>query len=275
MPKPALPRALACLGLVILVATGCTTTADSSSTPNPDGDQVPAAAPGSVTDLRVAQPHPWGANPSSWKATVAWHAPASGGDVDHYEIARDGRTLNRSVAPTSFQDGDVEPSATYHYQVTAVGADGTAGEPTKVSLKTGEPSLQDARLDGKYVTRFTPTSSTLGMTRTLPALVIFSANCKTGACDTVYRRSGLTGSGTLHQAGTSYTGSLSAPFAMLNCQSSRINESLSFAIHVTNGGVVKGQWVVTAFEGTLTEVASSSGCVTATNHWTITGKTSQ
>ncbi|MEA2521293.1 MAG: hypothetical protein QOI81_939 [Actinomycetota bacterium] len=277
MPKPALLRVFACLALAVVVAfaAGCTKTATSSSTAIPGGSQAPAAAPGAVTALRISQPRPWSANPTSWKVTVAWHAPTGGGGVDHYEVARDGRTVDRSVDATSFQDGDVEPSATYHYQVTAVTADGSAGEPTSAVLKTGEPSLQDARLDGKYVTRFTPTSSTLGMTQTLPALVIFTANCKVGACDSVYRRSGLTGSGTLHETGTSYTGSLSAPFAMLSCQHSRINESLSFAIRVTKGAVVKGQWAASAFEGTLTEVASSSGCVTATNHWTITGKTSQ
>ncbi|MEP7059923.1 MAG: fibronectin type III domain-containing protein [Actinomycetota bacterium] len=272
MPKPGFFRMLACVG-VALLAAGCTKWSSSSSAVNTDG-QTPAAAPGAVTGLRVTQPHPWNATPTTWKVTVAWHAPASGTAVDHYEVARDGRTVDRDVTTTSFQDADIEPSAAYHYQVMAVSADGTAGEPAKASAKTGEPSLQDARLDGKYVTRFTPTSSSLGINRTIPALVIFTANCGTGACDSQYRRVGLSGSGTLHRTGASYAGSVSAPFAILSCQGGRINESLSFAIHVTKGDVVRGQWTATAYEGSLTETASSSGCVTATNHWTITGKTS-
>ena len=51
-----------------------------------------------------------------------------------------------------------------------------------------------------------------------------------------------------------------------------INESLAFALNVIKAAVVRGRWTASAYDGTMTESAPASGCVTGVTHWTLAGK---
>jgi len=258
--------------MTLVLAMGSACTKGSSAPPPITSPPPPPGPPGAVAGLKAAQPHRWDPNPKTWKVTLSWRAPASGSPVDHYEVARDGRTIERNVDASPFTDDHVEPGAAYRYRVVAVTADGQSGKAANAVVKTKKPSLEDARLDGHYLTRFTVTSSNVGATGVLPIVVNFTAKCGHGACDSEYERVGRDGSGVLQRKGAAYAGTVSAQFQLRTCHGSSVDESLAIALHVTKAGVVHHEWRATAIEGSMTESLSASGCITGVNHWDIAGK---
>jgi hypothetical protein len=265
-------RVFSSMTLLIALAISCTK-GSSAAPPTSSSPPVPLGPPSAVVGLKAAQPHRWNADPKTWKVTLSWRAPVSGAPADHYQVARDGRIIQRSVSATTFQDDRAEPGTGYRYEVRAIAADGGTGKPAKAAIKTREPALTDARLEGHYDTRFTPTSSNVGATHVLPVVVVFTPKCGHGACDVGYERVGTDGSGTLQRSGINYAGTVSAPFDIRSCHGSTINETLSFAVVVTRAAVVHGEWRASAYTGTLTESAPASGCITGVTHWTLAGKT--
>jgi hypothetical protein len=136
------------LVLVLLLATACTKAEDPQPSAATSPSPTTAGRP-SVGNLAIEEPT-WNTDGSNWELRLAWDAP-EGFDVDHYVVARNGIEVDDRVAAGRWTDRDVEPGARFSYRVTAMAADGTASRPAKGAIKTGTPSLGDARLEGSFL----------------------------------------------------------------------------------------------------------------------------
>lgn len=210
----------------------------------------------------------WDPDPGSWSVTLTWNAPE--GDLDHYEIRRNGKKLDTSVSATKFEDGDVEPETTYRYDVVAVDTSGTASKPATTRVKTGKLPTEDGRLDGQYIVKLHVVSSSLGL-KGGAIVFVFDADCREGPCDATWALKGEPGEGELSRSGASYQGHASTPLFIRSCHGSAIPESVDVKIRVTTAHFVRNAWRATKFEGTINEYASSSGCVSAHNTFSISG----
>lgn len=72
--------------------------------------------------------------------TLSWAAPVGGTAPTSYAIARDGKQVGSTTAPTvTFTDTGLTGATTFAYAVTAVAADGSSSAPATVSVTTREP----------------------------------------------------------------------------------------------------------------------------------------
>lgn len=210
----------------------------------------------------------WNADPGSWSVTLTWDAPE--GDIDHYEVRRNGKKLDTSVTTTEFEDREVEPETTYRYDVVAVDSAGTASNPATTHVKTGKLPTEDGRLEGQYIVKLHVVSSSLGF-KGGAIVFILDSDCREGPCDATWALKGHPGEGNLGRSGASYEGHASTPLFIRSCHGSAIPESVDVKIRVTTAHFVRNAWRATKFEGTINEYASSSGCVSAHNTFSISG----
>ncbi len=77
--------------------------------------------------------------------------------------------------------------------------------------------------------------------------------------------------GTLRRDGAVYAAMLRTPLFVRNCFGDLVDESLDVRFRVTRAAPVDGAWRATAIEGTITEVSSYGGCLTASIRWTVRG----
>ncbi len=115
------------------------------------------------------------------------------------------------------------------------------------------------------------TSTTLGQSSLKTDWVLKPA-CAAGPCRASLAIVGRGVLGTLARAGARYSGTLSAPFLILSCQHTHIDETLVVSIRITAARALGRDWTATAFSGSFTETAAASGCVTGHNSYSVDGK---
>ena len=248
-------------------ATDASSDPGSSSNPSPASSQ--AAAPPS---LRADQPRVWKADPKSWSVVLTWGQPP-GFEADHYEIRRNGRTVDDHLPGTRFVDQDVDPRTAYEYEVTGVDAGGVRTGRASVHVETNAPPVADARLDGRFAMKMHITGQTglQGGASGGGMLFLYDPVCASGPCDVTWSRTGRPGSGRLDRDDARYSGTVSAPFQIGSCHGGTVTETLVFTTKVLEANAIRGAWRATKIEGTLHESAPASGCVTATIDWSFTG----
>jgi hypothetical protein len=259
----------------LLTSCSLSRTTTSSAPSTVGGSSTESASPASpvdLTGLKADQPSRWRDDPKAWIVRLSWDEPI-GFEVDHYQVARDGRTVSSAVSGTTFSDHDAEPGATYHYSVVAFDPSGAQTQPGVTTVKTGIPPLADARLEGAFVMKLhiTSQSGLQGGAHGGGIIFLFDPSCRSGACNVVWSLRGSSGSGTLARHGASYAGTVHAPFFVRSCQGGAISETLVFNIRVRAGEAFHGQWRAGKIDGTLDESAPALGCVTAHLTYRLTG----
>ena len=77
--------------------------------------------------------------------------------------------------------------------------------------------------------------------------------------------------GTLRRADAVYAAKLRTPLFVRNCFGAVVDETLDVRLRVTAAAPLRGRWRATKIEGTIEEVSSYGGCVTATIDWNVRG----
>ncbi len=263
-PRSGAPRSRAMhLVLALVLGLGACTSNDAST-------PTAAVSPTALAGLRAERP-PWRGDPSTWSVTLTWDPPAPPFVADHFEITRDGDTISTTVRGSSFDDTGVLPGHRYEYTVVAVDARGTRTPASATSVKTHGPPLADARLSGRYFTKMRVTSTTLGQSSLKTDWVLKPA-CAPGPCRAKLAIVGRGSLGTLARAGARYSGTISAPFLILSCQHTHIDETLVVSIRISAARAVGRDWTATAFSGSFTETGAAGGCVTGHNSYSVDGR---
>ena len=263
------------IGISLLVVVGACT---ASSTPRVPATTAPSAttsepAIGGLrpTGLTVAEPE-WKASGANWVLDLSWR-PIGEASIDHYEVARDGVTVDEGVPGTTFRDRDVEPGARYRYEVVGVAPDGTQTRPATVSIRTDEPPLSEARLDGTFVVRMVVdrSSGTRNPVRGGAIFYGFDPVCRSGACSVRWTVRKARTDGTLRRNDAVYAANLRTPLFVRNCFGAVVDEALGVRLRVTAAAPLRGRWHATRIRGTIEEVSSYAGCMTATIDWNVRG----
>ncbi|HET7236058.1 MAG TPA: FHA domain-containing protein [Actinomycetota bacterium] len=241
-----------------------------------DDDPQPGDGAGGVEALAPlanlgAQPGDFSADPSTWTVTLTWSDAPRVVGLDHYEVSRNGTTLDDAVTQTTFVDDGALPGERLDYEVVAVGSGG-ATEPAAVSVRAPKVAVADALVTGPWLVEMRITRSNLddeGATTSL--FWSFEPVCDFGACDGTFtiRRTDVVGASTA-EAGGRYTGVGFGAFLLKDCRGETISETVDVAFAVKRASVRKGVWVAESFRGTLDEIAESPGCITARRTFAIT-----
>ena len=260
------------IGMSIVFVLGACT---ASSTTDPASTRATATEPaiGGVRPgkLEIAEPE-WKANGANWVLELSWQA-IDEAPIDHYEVARNGVTVDDAVAGSTFRDLDVEPGARYRYEIVGIGADGTPTRPATASIKTDEPPLSDARLEGTFVVRMVVerASGTRNPVRGGAIFYGFDPLCRSGACSVRWTVRKARTDGTLRRTDAVYAARLRTPLFVRNCFGAVVDEALDVRLRVTAAAPLRGRWHATRIEGTVEEVSSYAGCMTATIDWNVRG----
>ncbi len=254
-----------------VVFTGCTSSPEVVLAPSSPVSTSALIESAAIEDLEILEPD-WRADGSNWRLTLSWRAPF-GLVIDHYEVARDGLTIDEAVGSTTFRDNGVEPGARYRYSVIGLDAAGHATRAVVGSIKTDEPSLADARLEGSFAVRMTVdrASGTKNPVRGGAIFFSFDPTCSRGACSVRWKVRNARTAGVLRRDDAAYTARLRAPFFVRNCFGRLTDEALDVRLRVSAAAPLRHRWRATKFEGSIEEVSSHRRCVTASIDWDVHG----
>ena len=224
-----------------------------------------------IEGLEIDEPR-WKANGANWRLVLSWQAPA-GLAVDHYEVRRDGVTVAGEVGSTKFRDDDVEPGARYRYSVAGFDALGQATLPAVDSIDTRGPAVAEARLEGRFVVRMVVERATGTRNPVRGGAIFYSFDpaCGEGACSVRWAVRKSRAEGTLRRDGAEYTATLRTPFFVRNCFGRLTEEKVDVRLRVTGAAALGHAWRATKIEGSIVEVSSHPGCVTASIDWDVRG----
>lgn len=264
-------------GVGLLLGAACVSMGGSQTFPRgTPGTATPAPSASTPADpptsLRADQAGVWRADPARWSVVLTW-MPAPGFPADHYEVTRNGRSLDDASAGTRLVDRGVLPETIYRYGVTAVDAEGAHTEAASVEIETNAPPLRDARLEGRFRMRMhvVEQHGLRGDVGGGTMLFTFDPACADGPCDVIWRRKGRIGSGRLRRDAGTYAGTANAAFQIRSCHGGGLKERLVLATKVVGASTTHGQWQATRIRGRLHESASAPGCITARIHWRFAG----
>jgi hypothetical protein len=253
--------------LALLLLPACKLSTSSSTI-------APTSAPSPVERVSltgfVASPTPFTADPKTWQLALTWDAAPADFGLDHYEVTRDTKTIAKDVSSPSFTD-QVAPEEKYRYGVVGVATDGTTTKPALISVQTRPLPLADARMQGRFLVRLHVTSSDVGAHGSFTMLWELTPTCGTGPCDAAWKAKGRGGGGRLSESGATYSGTIHAPFFIRSCSGGTISETLVFHLRVTDAHAVGNAWRATKFEGSISETAPASGCITGHGSYAFTG----
>jgi hypothetical protein len=258
----------------LLVTTACTSASppgdDPPSTTSTLGGGSPEA-PAEITGFSIDEPA-WGADSTSWQLTLTWEAP-EGAEVDHYEVRRNGVTVDRDVETSVFLDDEVEPGARYRYQVVGIASGGGLVAAATTSIRTAEPALSEARLEGRFVVRMLVERATGTGDPVRGGAIGFSfePRCSTGPCSVRWDVQQARAEGTLRRRGAEYGARLRTPLFIRNCFDAVVDEALDVRLRVVRAAPLDDQWRATKIAGSIEEVSSYRGCVTASIDWDVRG----
>lgn len=250
---------------------GCTSSPDIVIAPtSPAATEAPAES-FKIEGLEIEEPR-WKADGDNWRLVLSWLAP-TGLTVDHYEVRRDGVTIDDDVRTIIFRDGDVEPGTRYRYSVAALDAAGQVTRPAVGSIKTGEPSVAEARLEGSFVVRMDVerASGTKNPVRGGAISFSFEPVCRSGACSVRWTVRKSRAEGILRRDGAAYTAALRTPFFVRNCFGRLTEEKLDVRLRVRAAAPLRHVWRATKIEGSIVEISSHPRCVTASIDWDVRG----
>ncbi|HWC69757.1 MAG TPA: hypothetical protein VG993_01210 [Actinomycetota bacterium] len=255
-----------------LLVTACTSAPSTGEAPTPVAS-APDEADGTIdiTGLAIDQPS-WEADGDDWLLVLTWEAPGAVA-VDHYEVRRNGVTVDRDVGETVFPDSDVEPGARYRYVVVGVAPGGSTIAAAEASIRTDEPELAEARLEGRFVVhmRVTESSGTGDPVRGGAIGFTFEPTCTSGPCSVRWSVQQARAEGSLRRRDAVYTASLRTPLFIRNCFDAVVDESLDVRLRVTRAAALDDQWRATKIAGSIEEISSYRGCVTASIDWDVRG----
>jgi hypothetical protein len=258
----------------VAVALAACTSGSGSDDPPPAAvasSQVTPTERVEIDGIVIDEPD-WKASGANWRLRVSWDEP-DGIALDHYEVRRDGVTVDREIEATVFVDDDVEPGARYRYRVVGVDREGVETRAATVSITTDRPRLSEARLQGTFTVRMAVerASGTNDPVRGGAIFFTFDPRCRSGACDVRWTVRGARTRGTLLRADAVYTAMLRTPLFVRNCFGDVIDETVDVRLRVSGAAPVRGRWRATTFEGSIDEVSSYGGCMTATIDWGVRG----
>ena len=191
----------------VAVALAACTSGSGSDDPSPAAaasSQVTPTEQVEIDGIVIDEPD-WKASGANWRLRVSWEEPDDVA-VDHYELRRDGVTVDREIEATTFLDDDVEPGARYRYQVVGVDLDGVETHAATASITTDRPRLSEARLQGTFTVRMVVerASGTNDPVRGGAIYFTFDPRCRSGACDVRWTVRGARTRGTLLRADAVY-----------------------------------------------------------------------
>jgi hypothetical protein len=263
-------RWLAAGAVAALVVTACT----GASGPGEGAPSVPTPTPLErlvVGEFAITEPA-WRADGSNWALELSWTAP-DGADIEHYEVRRNGVSIGTEIGETAFVDETAQPGTRYRYEVTGIDPQGRVTDATEASIETGEPALRQARLAGAFVVqmRVLEASGTRKPIRGGGIYFSFDPRCRSGPCDVRWGVRRATTDGLLRRRRATYAARLRTPLFVRNCFGDVVDERLDVRLRVTAAAAVGGQWRATRIRGSIVEVSSYSGCVTAAIEWAVSG----
>jgi hypothetical protein len=250
------------------------TSGSGSGDPSPAASARPPAIPTEqveIEGLTIDEPG-WKASGADWRLRVTWAEPADVA-IDHYEVRRDGVTVDEEVEETTFVDDDVEPEARYRYEVVGVDVDGVETLGAAMSIRTEEPKVSDARLEGTFSVRMVVerASGTGDPVRGGAIFFTFDPRCRSGACDVRWNVRSARTEGTLRRTDGVYEATLRTPLFVRNCFGEVVEEVLDMHLRVSKAAPLEGRWRATKFVGAIDEISSYGGCMTATIDWSVRG----
>ncbi len=265
-------RAFAAATLTAMTLTACT-----SAALDPPGGAPPALSAGAAVELArieglaIEQPA-WEADGSNWSVTLSWREP-EGFRADHYRVVRDGVTIAGDVSGTSFRDDDVRPDTRYSYRVIGAGPAGESTRPAVENVRTGQPPLPEARLEGTFALRMTVRSATgtQSPVRGGASSHSFEPRCREGACSVRWSMRKSRAEGLLRRDGAVYSARLSTPLFIRNCFGRVVDEAVDVRLRVRAAAAYGHEWRATRIEGRIDEESSYAGCGTAAIAWKVRG----
>ena len=143
----------------------------------------------------------------------------------------------------------------------------------KTSIETREPPLADTRLEGTFAVRLVVdrASGTRNPVRGGAIFFSFDPRCPSGPCEVRWTMSRARTEGRLDRDGAVYAASVRTPLFVRNCFGDVIDEALRVRLRVTRAAALRDEWRATKIEGTIDEVSSYGGCMTATVDWDVHG----
>jgi hypothetical protein len=258
------------VGAVILVGGGAVAAIALLGGGSPGPGAGPAAAP-SPTGLVVANIVATPVSPI--EVDLTW---TSTGTVQFFYLYRNGKEIITVAAgSTSYKDNKVAPNHTYTYGIEAADSAGhRSARVETMATSLPPPPLVDARLQGPFIVKAryvseTFTNKSVGQVETLGWK--FTPTCPKGACKV---RVNLYAPGQtptfLARKGGDYDGTGAATIG--RCGSTRVTESLTFAIHVTRARFIGGVWRATAIAGTFKQYSPASfSCAVGSAVQSLTG----
>lgn len=269
-----LPRWYTPVSALVLTLTACTTdpatpiATASIASPTPTAVAIDDVA---LEGLELDEPD-WKPSGSNWTLVLTWDAPV-GVTVDHYEVRRNAITVEDVVDSTSYRDDDVEPGTRYRYEVAGVDAEGGETAAAKATIKTREPALAEARLEGTFAVRLVADRATGTRNPVRGGAISFSFDpgCRSGPCEVRWTVSRARTEARLDRDGAVYAASVRTPLFVRNCFGDVIDEALDVRLRVTRAAPLRDEWRATKIEGTIDEVSSYGGCMTASVDWDVRG----
>jgi hypothetical protein len=261
------PRRLAALCVSALLLVACTSGDDPADAPAPG-----SADPGTILELRAHQPAAWQPSGRGWAVTLTW-TMSPGAAADRYEVRRDGVPVARDLPQPTYRDPDVDPGADYVYTVLGTDPDGMGTPPAGISVRTGAPSIADARLQGAFLVDLRVTASA-GLTDEAPSgrlLFRYGPRCDVGACPVRWSVRARSPEGVLTRSDAQYRGRARGPFMIRSCSGGPILERIEVTTRVVEAGPVAESWRATRVEGTLLETGHAPGCTPARIRWRFSG----
>ncbi|MGH2629513.1 MAG: hypothetical protein ACRDHI_02990 [Actinomycetota bacterium] len=265
-------RTFAAATLTAIALTACTTSALDPPAPTPPALSAGAATElGRIEGLAIEQPA-WKADGSNWSLTLSWREP-EGFQVDHYRVVRDGVTVAGHVSGTTFRDDGARPGTRYSYRVSGVGPAGKPTRPDVERVKTGQPPLSEARLEGTFALRMVveSASGTQNPVRGGAISHTFEPRCGKGACSVRWSMRTARANGLLRRDGAVYAARLSTPLFIRSCFGRAVDEAIDVRLRVSAAAAYRHAWRATKVRGRIGEVSSFKGCQAAAIVWNVRG----
>jgi hypothetical protein len=240
--------------------SACTSSAHPQAAPSPS--KTPAETITSLTATPV----------NAGEIDLQW---ATSGDSTSYTVKRDGTFLT-SVEGTTYKDTAVKPKQTYTYEVDITDPSGNDTPGANATATTPKPPpLSKARLSGTFGIRFIFTSEDFTNRHTgnkFSEKWKLKPKCKKGACSTVLVRAVPTAKpGTLTLKNGTYHGSTTDE--LVKCQGTRVQETVTYTVHVTRGKYLHGEWTATTISGTVSTYSPPGGvCTSSSSKSSLAGK---
>ena len=259
---------LAALGVAASLAGALTACTTPSTDDEPSADPTPIQGV-RIEGVRAAQPDRWAPDGSNWEITITWDEPAAA--IDHYEISRDDILLDNDVQALSYTDGGAPPGERVRYEIVGMSGD-TSSLPGGVGLRTGEPSLDEARFDGSFNVDVVAVdwSTTIVEPKSYRAQFIFKPLCakSTWSCDVSWDEYYGTAEGTLERRGPTYAGEAFGTLNLPDCRTGKkLDARLEIDVKVLRAAAANG-WFVDDFKGTIVEsLPASASCPAVSISW--------